>query len=120
MISGSVNFKASAMTGAVVRAFDNDKTEAVLRAKMEVIRGMAIQIFESQARHTHPPTLPTYVSSFRIDRIRGRLGTNYVLQNTDPAAFWVEFGAYLAHPTHARILRYKPLARAIDAVGGFD
>lgn len=120
MISGSVDFKAAAMTGAVVRAFNNEKTEAVLRAKMEVIRGMAVTIFESQARHTHLPTLPTYVSSFRIDKIRGRFGTGYVLQNTDPAAFWVEYGAYLAHPTHARILRYKPLSRAIDAVGGLD
>lgn len=120
MFSGRVDMNMVTMAAAVSRAFSNAKTEAVIRTKIEVIRGMAVTIFQTQVRHTHGVTLPAYVSSFRIDRIRGRLGTNYVLQNTDPAAFWVEYGAYLAHPTHARILRYKPLSRAIDAVGGLD
>ena len=98
--------------GAIHRALDNPKTDAVLYAKFLKMKGIAIAIMTSEERHTHLPTLPLYLASFRIDKVRGRMR----LTNDDPAAFWVELGAYIHHPTHPRILAYHPLGKAQDAV----
>ena len=97
-------------------AMQGPKGELVLQKKLLEIKGVAIAIFQSQVRHTHGITYPMYVSSFRIDKIPGR----WRLTNDDPAAFWVEFGAYLHHPTHPRILKYHPIMRAVDVVEGGD
>lgn len=116
MISfGKIRFLTAPLQ--IRKAFDSPRTDAVLYSKAVQIKGMAILIFESRVKHTHPVTLPAYVSSFRINRVRGLLSNKFRVENTDPAAFWVEFGAYLHVDGHATILRYKPLTRAIDAIG---
>lgn len=97
---------------AVHRAIDNPKTDAVLYAQFVKMKGIAIAIFTSRVKHSHGVTLPTYVSSFRINKVRGKLR----LENIDPAAFWIEHGAYIHHPTHPRILTYRPLGLAQDAM----
>lgn len=102
---------------AIRRALDNPKTDAVLYAQCVKMKGIAIAVFVSQDRVTkHGVTPPPYLASFRIDKVRGK----FRLTNDDPAAFWVEFGAYNHDAGHARILKYKPLSRAIDALGAGD
>lgn len=97
---------------AIRRAFDNAKTDAVFYRTLVRIKGHAIAIAVSRIKHTHPVTLPAYIASFKIHRVRRR----WRLTNTDPAAFWVEFGAYIHDVNHPRILRYRPIGLAKDIV----
>lgn len=101
-------------------AFYNAKSEAVLYRKVERIKSHAIAIFMAHVRHTHGVTPPPYASAFKIRRVAYKAHAAWRLYNDDPAAFWVEYGAYLHHETHPRILRYRPLGRAIDAVAAED
>lgn len=116
MFGADVDMRFNLDPRAIAKAMDSAKMDAMLYAKSVQIQNTAMVIFSSQRRGTHGVTPPPYVTSFRIDRVRGLFGNHYRVKNTDPAAFWVEMGAYLHHPTHPRILRYKPLQRAIDAV----
>lgn len=107
----------------VREAFDNVRSLAVLEAKMIEIQETAKVIFLSQVKHTEGVTPPPYVSSFEIERLRDVLGPALRLTNDDPAAFWVEFGAYLPQnrpfekfQNHEQILKYAPLRRAVDIV----
>jgi hypothetical protein len=104
-------------------AFDNAKCLAVLEAKMLAIQAAATAIFLAQVKHVDGVTPPPYASSFKIERIRDVIGPALRLSNTDPAAFWVEFGAYLPqnrpfekYQNHPQILKYAPLRRGIDTI----
>ena len=113
--------KSSIDPVAIRRSFNNTKTDAVIYAKAVEIRELAILIATTQIKHTHFVTLPAYISSFHIERIGlPGGGAKYAISNSDPAAFWVEFGAYLHDATHPQILKYKPLTRAVAGVGASD
>lgn len=101
-------------------AFNTIAAQAVMLEKAEQIKGLAILIFESHVRHTHPITPPPYVTSFKVQRNRKFLMEGFRVTNTDPQAFFVEFGAYIHHPTHPKILAYHPLTRAIDIVSTLE
>jgi hypothetical protein len=103
---------------AVRRALDNPKTDAIIYAKTVMMRDIAIAVFISQDKFTkHGVTPPPYLASFRIRKVMNR----WRLENIDPAAFWVEFGAYYKDASgHPMILRYRPLGRAMDAMEGLD
>lgn len=112
---------------AVRKAFDNAKALAVLEAKMLQIQAAATAVFLAQVKHVNGVTPPPYVSSFKIEILREVLGPAVRLSNTDPAAFWVEFGAYLPqnrpfekYQNHPQILKYAPLRRAVDIVSAGD
>lgn len=107
----------------VRKAFDNVRSLAVLEEKMLLIQEAAKAIFLSQVKHTEGVTPPPYLSSFKIDLIRDVIGPALRLTNDDPAAFWVEFGAYLPQnrpfekwQNHEQILKYAPLRRGVDVV----
>jgi hypothetical protein len=118
MLKFNLGSKSNIDPTAIHRAFNTPKTDAVIYANALEIRELAILIATTQIKHTHFVTLPSYVSSFHIDRVSiPGGGTKYRVRNSDPAAFWVEFGAYLHHATHPQILKYKPLTRAVDGVG---
>lgn len=118
MFGAGFNVKDNFSDIKVREALDNTKTDLVLYSKAVTIKGMAIMIFESRVKHTHAPTLPTYASSFKINRVRRLASHAWRVINDDPAAFWVEFGAYIHSPGgHPMILKYKPLTRALDAIG---
>lgn len=93
------------------------EVQELMMQKAELMKTAAIAAFNSQVKHTHGITAPAYTASFKIDRYRRMAKIAISLSNTDPAAFWVEFGAYLHDPKHPRILRYAPLRKALDAVG---
>lgn len=102
------------------RAFNTERTNIVLYTKLLSIKAKAIAIFVSRVEHTHPVTLPPYATSFKIEKARARFAPTFRLINTDPAAFWVEYGAYVHHETHPMILRYAPIRRAVDAEAAGD
>lgn len=93
------------------------QVQSLMIEKAELMKAAAIAAFNSQVKHTHGITPPAYTASFKIDRYRRMAKIAISLSNTDPAAFWVEFGAYLHDPKHPRILKYAPLRKALDAVG---
>lgn len=90
--------------------------QTLLHFKAVQINGAAKAVFISRVKHTHPVTIPPYAASFKIRRVR-RMG-HYAFQayNDDPAAFWVEFGAYLHDPQHPTILKYRPFGLGTDIV----
>jgi len=61
------------------------------------------------------PNHNLYLQSFEVRRA----GNNYITYNSDPVAFWVEFGSRVEWPPGSGqkydVLGYAPLRRAIDA-----
>jgi hypothetical protein len=106
----------------VRRALNNPKTDVVLYSKAVKIRDRAILIFQSREKSSNESTFPLYAASFSIRKVRRAAGEFWQVVNNDPAAFWVEFGAYykpetkVRWPNHPMILRYAPLRLATDAV----
>lgn len=93
------------------------KLQALLKVKAETINGVAKLIFLSQVKHTHPVTPPPYATSFKVRRAVKGARRVWQAYNDDPAAKWVEFGAYTkTSDGHPMILRYRPFGRALDVV----
>jgi hypothetical protein len=90
--------------------------EFYARKKAEEIKQVAIAVYLGQQRadneaRTSETSPPKYLLSWEIKQD----GSDFFLINTDPGAMWVEFGARAGGKT--RVLRYKPLTRALDIVG---
>lgn len=92
----------------------------LLYFKAVQINGAAKAVFISRVKHTHAVTLPPYAASFKIRRVRKLAHYTFQAYNDDPVAFLVEFGAYLHHPTHPTILKYRPFGLGLDAVAATD
>lgn len=89
----------------------------LLHLKAVAINARAHAIFVSRVKHTHPVTLPPYASSFKVRRAVKGAKKTWIAYNDDPAAFFVEFGAYIHDLKHPRILKYRPYGLALDAMG---
>lgn len=114
----SLRFKTGRVNVSSVRvkaALDNPKTSAIVYAHMLIIQGLAVTIFTAQVKHSHGVTPPPYATKFKIAKMASK-AAGWKLTNDDPAAFWIEFGAYIHHPTHPMILRYAPIRRAVSIV----
>lgn len=95
-------------------AIHTPDADRALFQKMVEAKELATLIFLAQVKHSNGVTPPPYITRFHIDKVQNR----WRLRNDDPAAFWVEFGAYIPpQPTaHPQILKYMPLRRAMDAL----
>lgn len=103
--------KMQEVKGAWEQIVQGRGVDRFTKRKCQAIIDEATRIFESQAKHTRPPTHPQYVDSFSIEKV----GRYFRVVNSDPAANLVEFGA---HPGGGETftLRYRPLGRAIEVL----
>lgn len=92
--------------------------QAELHKEAVQLNALARSVFMARVKHLQPVTPPPYAGQFKIRRVRHEDGSlAYEAYNDDPAAFWVEFGAYLRQPNqynHPRILGYRPFGVAMD------
>lgn len=103
--------------GAAEKIKRSPQVEALLYRKAVMINGRAKLIFTSRVKHTHPVTLPPYATSFKIKKAAANK-SGWIAFNDDPAAFWVEFGAYLHDKSgHPQILKYAPYRLGLDSLG---
>ena len=97
---------------------DSPEFDAWAEKKLSEIEATAIAIFQAEEvkgpQHESWTTPPKYIESFE----RRRFGNRWRLYNTDPNGIWVEFGAHSGEHHDIPILRYRPLGRAIQIVGG--
>jgi len=93
-----------------------EEAEKIVETAKQVF--IASQRGDNEAR-TSETTPPKYLFSFSVRRIEKPDGTwAYEARNDDPSAVWVEFGAHAGGRT--AVLRYRPLARALDIVAMED
>lgn len=108
------NFKFD--RAAVLRIENSSAVNNLLHLKAIALNERALAIFVSRVKHTHPVTLPPYALSFKVRRAVAGVKQAWLAYNDDPAAFYVEFGAYMHDPNHPRILKYRPYRLALDAM----
>lgn len=87
------------------------------------IKDAAIAVFSSSQRWDNEwrlseTTPPKYIKSFKIAKLKRIRGLAWKVVNDDPGAVFVEFGAHAGG--QAFVLRYRPLARAIDIVAAMN
>lgn len=113
MIKAKTKFKFDPK--ALVKIENSAGVQDILHLKAVQLNARAHAIFVSRVKHTHPVTLPPYANSFKVRRSVVGAKRSWIAYNDDPAAFFVEFGAYLHTPGHSRILKYRPYGLAMDA-----
>ncbi len=110
--------------GSIERVLETDPRAATyMAAKCEEVVEVAKAIFLKAQRsdnegRTSEYTPPKYINSFRTERLRRVRGLAWIIRNTDPGATLVEYGAHAGGTTF--VLRYKPMTRAMEIVGGVE